>query len=75
MIQVHGREANDQALFDRWNQERFDKATVCERCKERPPTDIMRYTAYCAVCRQCADELNAVMRAAVSNSYDDEYDV
>lgn len=53
----HGPVADHQALFDRWNRERFAAAVVCERCRTRPPTDIMRYTAFCAVCRECRDFL------------------
>jgi hypothetical protein len=53
----HGPDANDQEFFDRLNRERFDAAAVCERCKRRPPTDIMIYTNYCAVCRACRDYL------------------
>ncbi len=46
-----------QEIFDSWNLERFNKAIVCERCKKNPPTDIMRYTSYIAVCESCRDFL------------------
>lgn len=62
MILIHGPEANHQEFFDQLNLERFNKAEVCERCKKRPPAEIMRYTNYCAVCRECADELLTDLR-------------
>jgi hypothetical protein len=51
----HGPQADRQEHFDRVDRALFDATPLCERCKKRPPTDILRYTAFRAVCRECRD--------------------
>lgn len=52
-----GIESNDQEFYDKLNREDFSKATVCDRCKKKPPVDTMRYTNYRSVCVDCRDFL------------------
>lgn len=66
-----GPASDHQAEFDRRNRERFDAAPLCERCKRRPPTDIMRYTSYCAVCAECRDFLLEDIARAIQEATDE----
>lgn len=45
----------------RLNQERFDAAKVCERCKVHPPKFIMTVSSYVAVCEECRKQIYAEM--------------